>query len=212
MPWRWLPQAQTYGTMPKKDKRVDAYIAKQAEFAQPILTKVREWVHEGCPDCEETLKWSSPTFLHNGILCIMAGFKAHCMVRFWKGGQMKTEDGKRIDLSWGQEARYSTVSDLPTKKEFLALVKKAVEINASGVKAPPRKTKPKAEIPIPPAFAAAIKKNAKAKKAFDAFPPSHKREYLEWITDAKREEKRAKRIGQAVELMSEGKSRNWKYS
>jgi uncharacterized protein YdeI (YjbR/CyaY-like superfamily) len=197
--------------MPTKDKRVDAYIAKQAEFARPILIRVRDLVHEGCPDCEETLKWGMPTFTHHGILCIMAGFKAHCMVRFWKGGQIKNDDGQRIDLSWGQEARYTTLSDLPSKKEFLSVVKTAVSLNELGVKAPPRKKKPKVEIPMPDAFAAALKKNAKAKKAFDAFPPSHKREYLEWIVDAKREETRDKRIGQAIEWIADGKSRNWKY-
>jgi uncharacterized protein YdeI (YjbR/CyaY-like superfamily) len=195
-----------------KDKRVDAYIAKQAEFARPILSRVRELVHAGCPECEETLKWGAPTFMHHGILCIMAGFKAHCMVRFWKGGQMRNDAGDRVDLSWGQEARYTKVSDLPPKKEFLAVLKKAIELNELGEKGPPRKAKPKPAIPMSPAFAAAIKKNPKAKKAFDAFPPSHKREYLEWIADAKRDETRAKRIAQAVEWMAEGKSRNWKYT
>jgi uncharacterized protein YdeI (YjbR/CyaY-like superfamily) len=197
--------------MPKKDKRVDAYIAQQAEFARPILIRVRELVHACCPDCEETLKWGAPTFMHNGILCIMAGFKAHCMVRFWKGSQIKSDDGERIDTSWGNEARYSKLSDLPSKKEFLAVVKKAIELNASGAKAAPRKKQAKPPIPMPPEFAAAIKKSPKAKKAFDAFPPSHKREYLEWITGAKRDETRVKRIAQAIEWMAEGKQRNWKY-
>ncbi|MEO7086611.1 MAG: YdeI/OmpD-associated family protein [Gemmatimonadaceae bacterium] len=200
--------------MATKDKRVDAYIAKSAEFARPILTRIREQVHDGCPDCEETLKWGSPTFMSGGsILCIMAAFKAHCMVRFWKGSQIRNEDGERVDTSWGEEARYRDVSDLPTKKAFMAVVKKAVELNTPGAKAaaipPVKKAKP--PIPMPPAFAAALKKNAKAKKAFEAFPPGHKREYLEWIADAKRDETRDKRIAQALDWISSGKPRNWKY-
>ena len=197
--------------MGTKDERVDAYIARAGEFAKPILKRIRDLVHEGCPDCEETLKWGAPAFMHHGILCIMAGFKAHCMVRFWKGGQIRNDQGERIDTSWGEEARYTSVAELPSKRAFLAVVKKAAVLNETGAKPPARAAKAKEPVPMPPAFAAALKKNAKARKAFEAFPPSHKREYLEWIVGAKRDETRARRITQAVDWMAEGKARNWKY-
>ena len=192
--------------MGKRDKRVDAYIARSGEFAKPILNYVRETVHAACPECEETLKWSSPTFMHHGMLLGMSAFKEHAQIGFWKHELVV---GAREGMGFG---RITSVKDLPPKKQFVALIKKAMKLNEEGVKVPRMKAAtPKRAIPMPADLEAALAKNKKASAAYEGFSPSHKREYLEWITEAKSEETRARRLAQAVEWMSEGKPRNWKY-
>jgi uncharacterized protein YdeI (YjbR/CyaY-like superfamily) len=200
--------------MGKKDPRIDAYIAKSADFAKPILTYIREAVHAGCPDVEETLKWSMPAFMHHGILCGMAAFKEHAAFNMWKGRLIVGDEKDRDAM--GQFGRLTKVSDLPSKRVLTGYIKQAVALNEDGVKVP-KIRKPGLErkvIPTaPPAdFAAALKKNAKARATFDGFSPSHKREYVEWITEAKRDETRKRRLEQAVEMLAEGKTRHWKYS
>lgn len=198
--------------MPKTDPRVDAYIAKSAEFARPILTHIRAVVHAACPEVEETLKWGMPSFLYHGILCGMAAFKQHCTFGFWKGELIVDAKGQRADEAMGQFGRLTSVKDLPAKKVLAGYIHKAMELNESGVKvAKPKRAKVKKEIVTPPDLAAALKKNAKARATFDAFSPSHRREYIEWITEAKREETREKRLKTTIEWLTEGKPRNWKY-
>jgi uncharacterized protein YdeI (YjbR/CyaY-like superfamily) len=215
--------------MSHRDPRVDAYIAKAAPFAQPILEHARAVVHEACPDAEETIKWGMPTFVHAGaILCGMAAFKAHASFGFWKHALVVGEDegGERVGM--GSFGRLASVRDLPPKKQLVAYVKKAAAINeaAAGKRkgatsrqaaasraavaasaAPARKPPP---VPTPE-FAAALRRNKAAAATFKAFPPSHQREYVEWIAGAKREETRDRRIAQAVEWLAEGRQRNWKY-
>src|SRR4051794_27413358 len=175
--------------MGKRDPRVDAYIKKAPEYAKPILTQIRDVVHEACPDVEETIKWSSPFFDYKGVLCMMSAFKNHAAFGFWKGSLVT--DPKSPDKGpYGQFGKLTDVKNLPPRKTLAALVKKAAALNASGVQQPrPRKHPPK-PLRIPPALADALKKNKKAQAAFAAFPPSHKREYAEWIADAKAAETR----------------------
>jgi hypothetical protein len=194
--------------MGKKDPRVDAYIEKAQPFARPILKSIRKAVHAGCPDVEETLKWNVPAFDYKGILCGMAAFKAHVTFGFWKSQLMdlpSTGDGM------GQFGQVKSLDDLPTEKELIALVKRAAALNDQGVKVPRPKTAPKSPLETPAAFSTALKKNKKAQKRFEDFSPSHKREYIEWITEAKQEATRDRRIATAVEWIAEGKPRNWKY-
>ena len=196
--------------MPKTDKRVDAYVVNAKEFARPILERLRAIVHEGCPGCEETIKWGHPSFTYHGILCGMIAFKERCALHFWKSNLLWPKGEN--DPEW-QALLYQmkTVSDVPPKKTLLALIEKAMELNETGAKLPKGAPKAKRALDMPPVFLAAIKKNKKALAAFDGFSPSHKREYIEWITDAKGEDTRARRVKQAVEWMAEGKARNWKY-
>ncbi|HSH92014.1 MAG TPA: YdeI/OmpD-associated family protein [Ramlibacter sp.] len=194
--------------MPTHDPRIDAYIAKSADFAQPILTHLRQVVHSACPDTEETLKWSMPTFMHGGkILAHMAAFKAHCGFGFWQDVAQTGNTG-----AMGQFGRIATLKDLPSKAELVKHVKKAAVLIDSGEK-PVRaaKSAPKPPPEIPPDLRAALARNAKARKTFQAFSPSHQREYIDWLAEAKREETREKRLLQAIEWMEEGKSRHWKY-
>ena len=197
--------------MGKRDRRVDDYIAKQRDFAKPILTYVRDVMHEGCPDVEETIKWGMPSFTYHGILAGMAAFKEHASFGFWKHGLLFGDGRGRDQGAMGSFGRLSSVKDLPSRRELLALVKKACELNATGAKPAPRIKRPAKPIPMPAEFKAALAKNRKAQANFDAFPPSHRREYLQWISEAKRDETRDKRIAEAVRWIAEGKQRNWKY-
>jgi uncharacterized protein YdeI (YjbR/CyaY-like superfamily) len=194
--------------MGKKDPRIDAYIARSADFAKPILRHLRALVHKGCPDVEETMKWSAPFFDYEGaILASMAAFKEHCAFGFWKGSLIVP--GKKDAM--GQFGRITKVSDLPSDRVMIGYVKEAARLNAEGVKTPRAPKREKKEIAMPADLASALRKNARARATFDAFSPSHKREYLEWITEAKGEETRKKRLETAIEWMAEGKPRNWKY-
>ena len=201
--------------MGKRDPRIDDYIAGSAHFARPILKHLRKAVHTGCPDVEETLKWSMPAFMYKGMFCGMAAFKSHCTFGFWKESLLRDKfEGvnKTGQDAMGQFGRITSQQDLPSDKVLLALIKAAAALNDAGVKVPRKKraTGPR-ELEIPDDFATALKKNRKAKSTFDGFSFSHKKEYLEWITEAKGEETRKRRMDTALEWMAEGKSRNWKY-
>ena len=197
--------------MPKKDPRVDAYIDKSANFAKPILKHLRKVVHAGCPDVEETIKWQFPHFDYKGVMCGMAAFKEHCALGFWKGALIFGNNKAQTE-GMGQFGRITSLDDLPDEKTLVRYVRKAAELNEKGVKATGR-TKPKKKPPrqIPNYLTTALKKNARAKKTFENFSPSQQREYVEWLTEAKREETRQQRLKTAIEWMAEGKVRNWKY-
>jgi uncharacterized protein YdeI (YjbR/CyaY-like superfamily) len=193
-----------------RDPRVDAYIAKSAEFAEPILVYLREVIHAACPDVVEDIKWGVPQFSYRGRLCGMAAFKQHCAFIFWHRGLVLPKvDGRRQTMS--QLRRLTSIADLPPTKVLASYVSEAMRLNEEGVKQP-RAAKPKkAALRVPAAFKTALSRNRKALYAFDKFPPSHKREYVEWILSAKTAETRDRRIAQAVKMIAEGKSRNWKY-
>ena len=200
--------------MGKKDKRVDDYIAKSASFAQPILAHIRMLVHKACPEVEETIKWSFPNFDYKGVFCSMAAFKAHCSFGFWKAALMsdatKMKDNQKNAM--GQMGKITSLKDLPPDKVLIAYIKEAAKLNDEGIKLPPRKKiTEKQELLVPADFSAALLKNKKASGTFEAFSPSHKKEYIQWITEAKTEDTRNKRMATALEWIAEGKGRNWKY-
>jgi uncharacterized protein YdeI (YjbR/CyaY-like superfamily) len=198
--------------MGTRDPRVDAYIARSAEFARPILTHLREIVHAECPDVEETLKWNAPHFMYRGMLAGMSSFKAHCAFGFWRGSLVTGADGDRGREAMGQFGRITALDDLPPKRVIARYVREAMQLNEEGVKVPrPRKHGPKPELQMPAELMAALRTNARAQATFEAFSPSHRREYVEWIAEAKSEETRGRRLASAIEWMAEGRSRNWKY-
>ena len=197
--------------MPNKDSRVDAYIAQAADFAKPVLNRIRKLVHAACPDVTETIKWSSPFYEHKGILLATPAFKKHCALIFWKGGLifrgLPAKENPKTKLR-----RITAASDLPDDEILTGYIRKAVELNEAGIKTPPRASpKPNKEIAVPDYFLAALKKNKKALAGFENLSPSCRREYVEWITEAKREATRAKRLKTAIEWIAKGRSRNWKY-
>jgi uncharacterized protein YdeI (YjbR/CyaY-like superfamily) len=198
--------------MGTRDDRVDAYIARSAEFARPILTHLRDVVHTACPEVEETMKWSRPHFVYKGMLCGMSAFKEHCAFGFWKSSLVLDNGRDDAKEGMGQFGRITQVSDLPSRKILSGYIKEAMKLNDAGVKSPTR-SKPKMPrvLVVPDDLTVALQKNKKALATFEKFAPSHKREYIEWITEAKTEATRAKRLDTAIAWMAEGKPRNWKY-
>jgi uncharacterized protein YdeI (YjbR/CyaY-like superfamily) len=193
------------------DPRIDAYIARQADFARPILEHLRSTVHAACPEAEETLKWSMPHFLYKKQMLVgMAAFKAHATFGFWRAKEVLGETGAERD-AMGQFGRLTSVADLPPDDVIHELIRKAMALTDAGARPARPKAVPKAEPETPPDLAAALSAAPVARATFDGFPPSCRREYVEWVVEAKSPETRAKRIAQAVEWKAEGKRRNWKY-
>lgn len=200
--------------MAKKDERIDAYIEKSADFAKPILTHIRKLVHEACPEIEETMKWSMPFFDYKGTVCNMAAFKQHCSFGFWKASLMN--DSQKIltegGAGMGQLGQIKSLADLPADEILIAYIKEAVELNEKGVKMPskPKNSAPK-ELNIPECLITALESNSAAAETFENFSYSNKKDYVEWLNEAKTEETQNKRLATAIEWLSEGKPRNWKY-
>jgi len=199
--------------MAAKDPRIDAYAAAAAPFARPILKHLRKIVHAGCSGVQETTKWSMPHFDYKGMFCGMAAFNQHCTFGFWKGSLLFDTDTVADEKAMGQFGRITALSDLPPDKVLIDYVRKAAALNDAGVKSPPR-AKPlqkKAPLKMPSDFVFALKKNAFASRTFEKFSASQRREYVEWVTEAKREATRAKRLATAIEWMAEGKPYHWRY-
>jgi uncharacterized protein YdeI (YjbR/CyaY-like superfamily) len=198
--------------MDHRDPQIDAYIAKSAEFARPILKHLRELMHQGCPDVEETVKWGHPAFVHKGLICIVAAFQEHASLHFWRHKLIVGDTGE--DDGMGEFGRITSRQDLPPDKILLGYVRKAVALNEAGVKPasqPRRQPNRKGEVTVPDFFAAALRKNKPAQVNFDKFSYSHKKEYIEWLTGAKREETRQRRLETALSWIAKGKPQNWKY-
>ena len=203
-----------------ESRQIDAYIADAPEFAQPILIHLRGLVHRASPEIEETIKWRRPFFLHRGsLLCFMAAFKQHCSFGFW-GGEMSAvmkQDGREGEDgtkgSSGAFGRIASVADLPSNKEMLGHIKQAIAFTEAAAESakPPKTRKPKPEVEPPAEFVLAMKQREGATEAFATLSPSCRREYVTWITEAKRAETKERRIQTSVQWIVEGKSLNWKY-
>lgn len=196
--------------MPSVDPRVDAYIEKSADFAKPILTHIRKLVHKACPDIQETMKWSMPHFDHKGTVCHMASFKQHCAFGFWKQSLLEQDAFPAEKTAMGSFGRVTSVKDLPADKVMISLIRQAVELNEKGIKVA-KKPVDRKELVVPEDLTRALAKNKAARSTFDKFSYSHKKEYVQWITEAKTEVTRNKRLATTVEWLSEGKGKNWKY-
>ena len=193
-----------------RDPRVDAYIAKAAPFARPILEHVRARVHTALPNAEETLKWGAPAYTLDGkILLIMAAFKAHAAINFWRGQELRRSEANADAM--GQFGKLASAADLPPDDEFDRLLAEAARLASSAPA--PRKTKhaPRPAAGIHPEFASALAANPQAAAVLDGFPPSARRDYCDWIAEAKQDSTRAKRIATAIEWLGEGKRRHWRY-
>jgi uncharacterized protein YdeI (YjbR/CyaY-like superfamily) len=205
--------------MEQYDHRIDAYIGKKPAFAQPILKHLRELIHSVSPDITETIKWGHPFFEYRGTLANMACFKEHMSFGLWSSSGIVDSHGVMHRAgekeSAGNFGRITKLTDLPNDEILKDFIQQGMVLNEKGEKSPARKavaTKPpKAEIITPDYFIGALEENPKAKATFEAFSASNKREYLEWIIDAKTEPTRQKRIETMLEWLTEGKSRNWKY-
>jgi uncharacterized protein YdeI (YjbR/CyaY-like superfamily) len=191
-----------------RDPRVDAYIARQADFARPILEHIRSVIHSACADVEETIKWGMPFFAHKKRpIANMAAFKAHATFGFWDS---RAAGSDSREGAMGQMGRLTRIDDLPDDKILAGYVRKAIELRAAGP-APRQRAALRTELDMPGDLQAALDKVPAAHKAFAAFSPSARREYIEWVTEAKQPATRDRRIAQSVEWIAEGKRRNWKY-
>ncbi len=203
--------------MGKRSPRVDAYIAKSADFAKPILEHLRELLHEACPEVEETIKWGMPSFDYKGPFFSIASFKEHCAFGFWKAKLLKdTKHYLTPRYNAGGEAmgnfgKVMSLKDLPPNAAILDFIKQAKKLNDDGVKLPAKPKTTKTELVVPAYFTKALKSNKNAMSTFSAFSPSNKKEYVTWVVEAKTETTREKRLETALEWMAEGKIRNWKY-
>ncbi|WP_114793041.1 YdeI/OmpD-associated family protein [Niabella yanshanensis] len=203
--------------MPTFDPKVDDYIAKAADFAKPVLEHFRTIVHKASPDITESIKWGVPSFDYNGkMLCSLAAFKQHCALGFWLGAQIKSLQPYLAEVhdrasEFGRIANIKSVKDLPKNMDLLAAVKEAIALVDAGVTLKRTQAKKSAELPVPESLAKALAKNKTAKAVFEKFAPSHRKEYIQWITEAKTDATRDKRIASAIEWIAEGKGRNWKY-
>lgn len=194
------------------DARIDAYIAKSADFAQPVLRYLRATVHAACPDVEEAIKWGMPHFMYHGMLCGMASFKAHCSFGFWKGAQIVKAADRKDREAMGQFGRLTGVRDLPPKKQLIGYIKSAMKLNEPGAIAPLRTKRPaRKPLAMQKDLAAALKRDGAARATWLRFSPSQQRDYLEWLIDAKTDATRERRLATTMEWLGEGKSRNWKY-
>ncbi len=197
------------------DPRVDAYIEKAAAFAQPILLRLRELVHEICPDVREDLKWGAPHFLYrDSMMCHMAAFKQHCAFGFWKAALIPDPEGLLAECAnhgMGHLGKIQSLKDLPPKKVIKTFLLHAMRLNEEGLSVN-RTVRPPTSAPSTPEdLLSALRSNTKAMATFEGFSNSHRREYIEWICSAKKQETRERRIEKAIAQMSEGKSQHWKY-
>jgi hypothetical protein len=195
--------------MPTLDPRIDAYLDQVQPFALPILKRLREDVHAACPDIVEAVKWGMPHFTLDGkLLCGMAAFKAHCTFGFWE----REGAGEGKSGAMGDFGRITSLADLPPRPGLRRQIKaNAALLRAGAVRAKKPSRAPRTQLEMPADFAAALSRVQPAQQHYAAFPPGKRRDYLEWVLEAKRKDTRVRRIAQAVEWLAEGKSRNWKY-
>lgn len=203
--------------MKNTDKRVDNYIDSAKHFAQPILHHLRMLIHKTCPDVTETIKWQFPVFEYKGqMLCSFASFKEHCAFTFWKAALLEDKHqvlSKAGNSGMGHLGKITSLNDLPKESVLKDLLKQAMKLNEEGVKVPRPSSanKSNAELPVPVDFSDMLQCNKKALKHFDAFSPSHRKEYIMWFNEAKTQPTRIKRMETAIEWIAEGKGKNWKY-
>ncbi|HVL67422.1 MAG TPA: YdeI/OmpD-associated family protein [Vicinamibacterales bacterium] len=187
---------------------MDAYIANARPFARPILKELRRRMHAAHPEISEEIKWRAPAFMYKGILANMAAFTQHAAFGFWD--QMSGVSDKAHEAA-GQFGRLQSVDDLPSERRFATLVGQAIARRDAGIRPKREKTTPKGPLEVPEDLIAALRKNRKALATFEALRPSHQREYVQWITEAKQEATRQRRLATTIDWLSEGKSMNWRY-
>ena len=200
--------------MGARDTRIDTYISSSADFARPILTYLRDLIHEACPDVEETMKWSRPHFLYKGMLCAISAFKEHCCLASGIGARHRKRHGrqrKRNGSVWTDHPALGS----PLQKGSHRVRPRGDETERCWGEIPladAGESRPRRSWSFPTIWPVRTGGNPRAHATFENFSTSKKREYVEWLTEAKTPATRARRLETAVEWIAEGKSRNWKYS
>ncbi|MCB0792148.1 MAG: DUF1801 domain-containing protein [Flavobacteriales bacterium] len=195
-------------------ERINSHIAEQDEWKRRLMVRLRQLIHQVDPGIEETWRWNGPHFDRNGIMLGMSAHKTCVSIWFHKGALLK--DPRRLfeplekDEAKGMRVYKLKESDAIDEKAFTELVKQAVKLNEDGVKLseakPARKT-----LVVPPELESVLKKDQHAMTNWEGFSYSKKKDYIEWVTDAKREETRKRRIAQAFQLIRDGLALNERY-
>ncbi|AWI26984.1 YdeI/OmpD-associated family protein [Flavobacterium pallidum] len=199
------------------DPRIDEYIDKAQPFAQPILEHLRALVHKANPDVTETIKWGFASFDYKGPYVTMASFKQHAVFGFWKSSLLQDPHGYLGENSnnggeaMGNLGRITSLEDLPPNAVIIDFIRQAKKLNDDAIKVPAKPKAAPTAIAVPDYFTKALKNNPAAFEIFENWPAGKRKEYILWITEAKTEKTRNERMATAVEWISEGKIRNWKY-
>jgi uncharacterized protein YdeI (YjbR/CyaY-like superfamily) len=171
-------------------------------------------VHKACPEVEEKIKWGMPHFDYKGeMMCSMASFKQHAVFGFWKAALMKDKvllETAKSEVAMGHLGRITSLNDLPSDKQIMSWIKEAMDLNDRGIRAKKKPVEQKA-VEVPGFVVKALKENKQAWTIWENFAPGHRKEYVQWITEAKTEATLEKRLQQTIEGVAEDKGRNWKY-
>jgi uncharacterized protein YdeI (YjbR/CyaY-like superfamily) len=198
-----------------RNPKFDAYLAASEDFAKPIMMHLRSLLHTTCPEVVEELKWGIPHFDYKGeMMCIFAASKKHCSFGFWKDALMadpRLKANSSLPAIKRFMGKLTKIEDLPTDVELIGFIREAMTLNENGVKLPPREAKTPKTLAMPPGFAEKLAENPTAKQEYDSKSDSFRKDYLVWITDAKTDATRQKRIEESVAWIAEGKGRFWKY-
>jgi len=188
-------------------EQINSYIAEQPEWQRRLLVRLRQLIHAHDTEVEETWRWNAPGFDHGGIMIGLHGFKTCVSVWFHKGALLKDTHGLFVLTEKDEERgirKYKVNEGEPiNEKAFADLVKQAVKLNGAGTKLGDAKPASKALV-VPPELENCLKKDEEAWEHWENFNHSHKKEYVEWIDDAKKDETRKRRIAQALEMIREG--------
>jgi len=199
----------------KKNPKVDAYILNTAPFAQPILNELRATLETAEPELEETIKWGFPCFtFQSKLICSFSAYKNHCVFRFWQGSNLKDSAGiltKVGETEMGELSKIKNLEDLPNSEILINYIREAIELSkkksTKTIVSEKKITIDLKSYDLQEIFSSFPKQAEK----FDTFSPSHRKEYISWINEAKTEDTKLKRIKTMMEWLLEGKSRNWKY-
>lgn len=194
-------------------KEVNKYISNAPISQQKILSKLREIIHKASLDIEEKIRWSHPHFDYMGKgMCFIQALKERVTFGFWFGDKIYNSPklSKEAKAIYETMGNLTDVSQIPSTKLIIEEIHLAMKLIESGNRDVKEK-KVKPQLVIPDYLSLRFKKDKTANSSFSKMSPSHQREYVDWIIDAKTDETRENRISTMMSQVKEGKSKNWKY-
>ena len=143
------------------------------------------------------------------MICWLAYFKNHVGINFFKGSLIEDLHGLYDEACMdkgNRQIKFRRQDDVDEVK-LKHYLYEAIKLNKEGTNVQAKKI----STDIPENLAQALAKNINAKNFFDSLAQGYKRDYIVWITTAKQEKTRLKRLNTTIEWLSEGKKKNWKY-
>jgi hypothetical protein len=192
-------------------ERINLYIAELPDWQRKHLVRVRQLIHSTEERIEEAWRGNAPHFDHQGSLIGMHAFKSCVSIWFHKGASLKDGHGlfKLTEKDAEREVRKYKIHEGESinEKAFLDLLKQALKVNAA--QAGGAETKPTSRaLVVPSDMEQVLRKDEQAWAQWEGLAASHKREYVEWITDAKQDETRKRRLAKALEMIRDGQAKN----